>query len=262
MNTNILREKLRCGQPSFGTWITLGDPTAARVLARAGFDWLTVDLEHAPIDWSRAAVLFATIADAGCVPLCRVPEGSIVCVKRALDAGAFGIVVPMVESVRQAQAAVAAAKYPPCGVRSVGGPLAALNFGLTPSEYYAIANDQILVVVQIESPAGVEHAKAIAAESGCDAVFIGPNDLRFTLRTRLGREPTNEEFEHTVAKVLAAARDAGVPCGMHTSNATAAKQRAAQGMQLLAVGSDLSLLNAGIAAAMRELGKAEVDRGY
>lgn len=253
MKENIIKQKLRSGQTVLGSWLTLGNLTAARMLARSGFDWLTVDLEHAPIDWSQAAALFATVADAGCIPLCRVPEGSVVCVKRALDAGAFGIVAPMVESAEQARGIVAAAKYPPQGVRSVGGPLAALNFNAAPADYYAAANDQILVVLQIESPVGVESAEAIMSTTGCDAVFIGPNDLKFTLGARLGREPTDAEFENQIDALVQAARRTGVALGMHTSNAAAALRRAAQGMQLLAVGSDLSLLNMGLAATMKEL---------
>jgi len=262
MKENIIKQKLRSGQTVFGSWLTLGNLTAARLLARSGFDWLTVDLEHAPIDWSQAAALFAAVADCGCTPLCRVPEGSVVCVKRALDAGAFGIVAPMIESAEQARAVVAAAKYPPQGVRSVGGPLAALNFAAAPADYYAAANEQTLVVLQIESPAGVESAEAILSTPGCDAVFIGPNDLRFTLRKRLGREPTEEEFEGQIESLVCASRRTGVALGMHTSNAAAAMRRAAQGMQLLAVGSDLSLLNMGLAATIEELGRRAIDRGY
>ena len=97
MKTNPVKQKLRAGEPSFGSWLTLANVHSARVLARSGFEWLTLDLEHAPIDWSQAAVIFALVAEAGCVPLCRVPEGDHYCIKRALDAGAFGIVVPMVE---------------------------------------------------------------------------------------------------------------------------------------------------------------------
>lgn len=261
MKENIIKQKLRSGQTVFGSWLTLGNLTAARLLARGGFDWLTVDLEHAPIDWSQAAALFAAVADAGCTPLCRVPEGSVVWVKRALDAGAFGIVAPMVESGEQARSIVAAAKYPPEGVRSVGGPLAALNFAAAPADYYAAANDQILVVLQIESPAGVESAESIMS-AGCDAVFIGPNDLRFTLRAQLGREPTEEEFESRIETLVRASHRTGVALGMHTSNAAAAMRRAKQGMQLLAVGSDLSLLNMGLGATMKELGSHGIDRGY
>jgi 4-hydroxy-2-oxoheptanedioate aldolase len=128
MRTNPVKKKLRAGQPTFGTWLSLGDLYATRVMARAGFDWLTLDIEHSPIDWSQAAANFAVIAEAGCVPLARVPKGNHDYIKRVLDAGAWGIVVPMVDTLEQARIAVAAAKYPPTGNRSLGGGLHALNF--------------------------------------------------------------------------------------------------------------------------------------
>ncbi|MCR9119546.1 MAG: aldolase/citrate lyase family protein, partial [bacterium] len=183
MKTNPVKQKLKNGEPTFGTWLSLGDLYAARVLARLGFDWLTLDMEHSAIDWSQAAATFAVVADAGCVPLVRVPEGSHHYIKRALDAGAWGIVVPMVDTVGQAEEIIAAAKYPPTGNRSVGGGMHSMNFGATAGDYYAKANDEILVVLQTESPLGVENAEAIYSLPGCDACFIGPNDLRFQMRS-------------------------------------------------------------------------------
>src|SRR6185295_16710405 len=143
MRKNPVKEKLRRGEVSFGTWLSLGDLYATRVLARMGFDWLTLDMEHSAIDWGQAATIFAAVADAGCVPLVRVPEGSHHYIKRVLDAGAWGIVVPMVDTVEQAKIAIAAAKYPPVGNRSVGGGMHAMNFAASPGDYYARANDEI-----------------------------------------------------------------------------------------------------------------------
>ena len=163
MKTNPVKEKLKRGEPTFGTWLSLGNLYAARVLARMGWDWLTLDLEHSPIDMEQAAAIFGAVADAGGVPLVRVPDGSHHWIKRVLDAGAMGIVVPMVDTVEQSQAAIAAAKYPPQGNRSAGGGLSALNFAASSDEYFAAANDQILVVLQTESPRGVENAEAIYA---------------------------------------------------------------------------------------------------
>ncbi|MCS7238540.1 MAG: aldolase/citrate lyase family protein [Thermoguttaceae bacterium] len=242
MMKNPVKERLRQGEVSFGTWITLGSLHATRLLARSGFEWLTLDLEHAPIDWSHAASLIGAIADAGCVPLVRVPEGSVPFIKRALDAGAFGIVVPMVNNAAQGQLAIAAAKYPPIGVRSAGGGMHALNFRTTVEEYYQHANDEILVVLQIESPQGVENAEAIASLPGCDAIFIGPVDLRFTMRRTDGTFPSPEEHEAAVQSVLRACRRCGTPVGIHCMDAESAVARARQGMQFLAVGSDLRML--------------------
>src|SRR3974390_570058 len=144
MRPNPVKRALKAGEPSISTWLTLGSITATRFLARAGFGWLTVDIEHSLVDWETATHMFAAIADAGCIALARVPSNRHDHIKRVLDNGAHGIVVPMVNSRAEALAAVAAAKYPPVGNRSVGGSVHALNFQATSTDYFAKANDEIL----------------------------------------------------------------------------------------------------------------------
>jgi 4-hydroxy-2-oxoheptanedioate aldolase len=242
VKTNPVKQKLRSGKASFGTWLSLGSLHATRVLARMGFDWLTLDLEHAAIDWSQAATIFAAVADAGCVPLARVPEGDHYCIKRALDAGAWGIVVPMVNTVEQAATAIAAAKYPPQGNRSAGGGMHSLNFAASVGDYYERANDEILVVLQTESHTGVANAEEIYRLPGCDAVFVGPLDLRFNMRSPDGAFPTDAEHEAMIQRVIQIGRDAGTPTGMHVFTPQDALRRAEQGMQFIALGSDLRML--------------------
>jgi 4-hydroxy-2-oxoheptanedioate aldolase len=241
MRTNPVKHKLRNGEPSFGTWLSLGDPYATRVLARSGWDWLTLDMEHQPIDWAQAGSIFASIAEAGCVPLCRVPEGTHTHIKRALDAGAWGIVAPMVNTVEQARAIVAAAKYPPAGNRSIGGGLHALNFDCTSAEYFAAANDNILVILQTESPQGVDNAEAIYSVPGVDAIFVGPNDLRAQMRITHG-EPTDAQFEEMIRRIIAAGKNTGTPTGIHAMTPDSALKHAAEGMQFVAVASELRMM--------------------
>jgi 4-hydroxy-2-oxoheptanedioate aldolase len=257
MRTNPVKQKLKSGQPSFGTWLSLGDLYATRVLARMGFDWLTLDIEHSAVDWSQAAMIFAAVADAGCVPLARVPEGSHHYIKRVLDAGAWGIVVPMVDTVEQARVAIAAAKYPPEGNRSVGGGMHSMNYQATASEYYERANEEILVVLQTESPRGVENAEAIYSLPGVDAIFIGPNDLRFQMRQPDGTFPTAAEHEAAVQKVIEIGKRVGCPTGIHAMSPESALERAQQGMQFLAVGSDLRMMTQ---EAQRSLALLHPDR--
>ncbi len=242
MRTNPIKKLLREGKPTFGTWLSMGDLFATRVLVRLGFDWLTLDLEHSPIDWSQAAMIFGAIADAGGVPLARVPKGNHDYIKRTLDAGAWGIVVPMVDTVEQAKLAIAAAKYPPTGNRSLGGGMHSMNFDATAAEYFKQANDEILVILQTESPTGVANAEAIYSLPGCDAIFIGPVDLRAQMRKPDGTEPTDDEFEAMVQRVIAAGKKVGCPTGIHTMDVKTAQMRAEQGMQFLAVGSDLRMM--------------------
>ncbi len=244
MRFNPVKKKLREGKPTFGMWLSCGNLHATRVLARMGFDWLTLDMEHSAFDWSHAATIFAAVADAGCVPLVRVPEGDHYCIKRALDAGAWGIVVPMVDTVQQARIAIAAAKYPPEGTRSVGGGMHSLNFDATAGDYYQHANDEVVVVLQTESPTGVENAEEIYSLSGCDAIFVGPNDLRFQMRSHDGAMPTPEAQELMIQRVIAAGKKVGTPTGIHAMTSEEALMRAEQGMQFIAVASDLRLLTA------------------
>lgn len=253
MRRNTAKQKLQSGEPTFGTWLSLGDLHATRLLARMGFDWLTLDMEHSAIDWARATSLFGAIADAGCIPLARVPEGSHHYIKRALDAGAWGIVVPMVETVQQACIAIAAAKYPPDGNRSVGGGMHAMNFNAGVGEYYERANEEILVVLQTESPKGVENAREIYSLPGCDAIFIGPNDLRFQMCSPDGTLPSNADHEQMIQRVITIGKEVGTPTGIHAMSAEAARQRAGEGMQFLAVGSDLQMLGKGASEAIRQL---------
>lgn len=242
MRTNPVKAALRDGLPQVGTWLSLGNVMATRVMARVGFPWLTVDMEHSPISWEQAGVLLGAIADAGCVPLCRVPEGRHENIKRALDAGAHGIIAPMVDTVEQAREIIAAAKYPPIGTRSVGGTLHALNFGATAGDYYKKANDQILVILQTESPRGVENAEEIYSLPGVDAIFVGPNDLTAQMRSPEGIDPSPDELEAMLQRVLAAGKKTRTPVGLHVQTVEAVQKRIAEGWQFIALGSELRMM--------------------
>jgi 4-hydroxy-2-oxoheptanedioate aldolase len=242
MKRNPVKAALQAGQPQVGTWLSLGNTYATRVMARIGFPWLTVDMEHSPIDIGQAATLFGVIAEAGCVPLARVPRGTHENIKRVLDAGAWGIVVPMVNTVEEATLAIAAAKYPPLGNRSIGGGLHAMNFDAAAGDYYNKANDEILVVLQTESPQGVENAEAIYSLAGVDAIFVGPNDLTFQMRSAAGVDPAPAELEAMLQRVLAVGKKVGTPVGLHVQTVDDAKRRIEQGWQFLALGSELRFM--------------------
>jgi len=243
VRTNPLKSKLLQGKPAFGTWLTLGDESVTRILAKRGFDWLTVDLEHAAVDWKTAASLVGWIAESGAVPLVRVPWNDPAYIKRALDLGAFGLVIPMVNTPDEAAAAVRAAKYPPVGDRSAGRGLQTLTFQASFQDYLSQANDAIFIAAQIESGQTVRRAGAIAAVPGIDALFIGPNDLRLRLHER---EPTvpPEAFDTAVRQVIHAAKEAGCAAGIHAADPHEARRYADQGMTFIAVGSDLAMFEA------------------
>lgn len=258
MKRNSVKMALKNGEPQVGTWLSFGDLLATRLMARMGFPWLTVDMEHSPIDWSQAAALFGAIADAGCVPLVRVPRGDHDLIKRVLDAGAHGIVVPMVNTVEQAREAIAAAKYPPVGNRSLGGTHPALNFDATAGEYFKHANEEILVVLQTESPEGVENAEAIYSLPGVDAIFVGPNDLSAQMRSADGIDPTPEEHEAMLQRVLAAGKKVGTPVGLHVITPDQVKQRISEGWQFIAMASELRMM---VAKAQELVAELNLEQG-
>jgi 4-hydroxy-2-oxoheptanedioate aldolase len=258
MRANPVKKALQAGMPSVGTWLSLGSITASRFLARCGFHWLTVDLEHSLADWETASHLFAAIADAGCTALARVPANRHDHIKRALDNGAHGVVVPMVNTRAEAEAAVQACLYPPFGTRSVGGSVHALNFQCSPAEYYARANEEVLIILQCEHPQAVEDAESVYSVPGVSAVFIGPNDLAQNMRGPDNKPPSPEAQAEAHRKVLTACKKIGVPAGIHCFSAEEAKARMAEGWQFLAIGSELRMMMDAAGAVVRQAGLASL----
>jgi 4-hydroxy-2-oxoheptanedioate aldolase len=255
MRANPVKRVLKAGQPSVGTWLSLGSITASRFLARAGFAWLTVDIEHSLVDWETATHMFASIADAGCVALARVPSNRHDHIKRVLDNGAHGIVVPMVNSRQEALDAVSACLYPPAGTRSVGGSVHALNFGGTAVDYFARANDELLIVLQCEHIQAVENADSIFSVPGIDAVFVGPNDLAASMRSKDGKPPSGEATAQAHKHVLATCKKQGVPAGIHCFSAEEVRARIEEGWQFLAIGSELRMMLDGVKNVLDRLGR-------
>src|ERR1700687_6326406 len=190
MRANPVKRALKAGEASVGTWLSLANIPAARLMARSGFAWLTGDIEHSLVDWETATHIFAAVADANCTALARVPSNRHDHIKRVLDNGAHGIVVPMVNSRAEAEAVVSAVLYPPHGTRSVGGGVHALNFAASAADYFARANDELLVVLECEHIQAVQNADAIFSVPGIDAIFVGPNDLAASMRSKDGKPPS------------------------------------------------------------------------
>src|ERR1041385_673398 len=243
MKSNYVRHKLKRGEPSVGTWLTLPDTVAARLMAQTGFDWLTVELEHTPVTFETAANSFAIIAASGCVPLARVPWNTGENIKRVLDTGAWGLVVPMVNSRAEAEAAVAAARYAPLGQRSIGGQMHSANFDTDPATYYAKANEEILVVLMAEHVQAIEAADDILSVPGIDVIFIGPNDLHNSMGQPPAFESNHKEFVGAVQHILKTAKKHGVAPGIHVVDAAAAQRRIAEGFQFIAVASETGMMN-------------------
>src|SRR5262245_48019999 len=254
MRPNLVKRALREGKPSVGTWLSLGSIVAARFMAHTGFDWLNVDIEHSLVDWETACHIYATVADAGCTALARVPGNRHDHIKRVLDNGAHGIVVPMVNTRKEAEDAVSAALYPPVGNRSVGGSAHALNFGATPADYFAKANDEVLIVLQCEHIQAVEDADAIFSVPGIDAIFVGPNDLAASMRGKDGKGPSAEATAKAMKHILETCKKHKVPAGVHVYSGEEARVRIEEGWQFLAISSELRMMLNGAAQMLKGLG--------
>lgn len=241
MRVNHVRKRLHSGEPSIGTWLSLPSPEAAEYISKIGFDWLVIDAEHNPIDIRTLAQMFAAMSASGIAPMVRIPWNSEENFKRVLDAGAWGVVVPMVNTREEAELAVRAARYYPDGNRSVGGGRHALSWDSSGAEYYRAANDQVLVVVQIEHIDGVRNADEILSVPGVDACFIGPNDLAASMGLGLGvpLESDNPELVEAIMTIRDACKRNGVATGIHTSGSEGVNFRIEQGFQFCAMASEL-----------------------
>jgi 4-hydroxy-2-oxoheptanedioate aldolase len=231
---NPISETLAAGQPSIGSWLNLGSPLAAEVMAAAGFSWLCVDAEHTAYDMESIAHTFRAIEARGAVPLARAWDHDPVTVGRLLDAGAYGIVFPHVSTAEQAQRLAEAMRFPPRGIRSAGtGRCATLG-----SDYRSVFNDLVLCIPQIEDMQGIDNAEAIASVEGVDIGFLGPNDLAMSM----GVEPGHPEHEEALLRFLGGCQRAGTPCGIPTKDAASTQTRLSQGFRFIDINNDLRIL--------------------
>jgi 2-keto-3-deoxy-L-rhamnonate aldolase RhmA len=240
-----LREKIINGRMVVGTWISVPDPAVIEVLAQAGFDYLLLDGEHAPINPSQLVALVLAAERRGCPVIYRVQANSADLIKAALDVGVDGLMVPMVETAAEAAAVVAAAKYPPAGRRGMG-PWRASNYYWDFQSYIASANERTAVIVQIESGGAVERAAEIAAVPGIDALFVGPADLAGSLGLPVGT--TDPRMIDMLKRVVAAGRAVGRCVGIDAVSNERLEAYAEMGYRLFTFGSDTGYLNDGARA--------------
>jgi 2-dehydro-3-deoxyglucarate aldolase/4-hydroxy-2-oxoheptanedioate aldolase len=234
-----LSQRLRQETPYVGTLVTLASPEAADALAIAGLGWLFVDMEHSPV-LDPTAVQRIVQAVAGKVDvLVRVPTNDDAWIKKVLDTGADGVIVPHVSSAEEALRAVNSAKYPPLGRRSVG-ITPAHGYGADFAGYVDRANESTALVVQIEDVAAVENLDEIVATPGVDAAFIGPYDLSGSMG-RLG-QIDDPEVQRAIERVVTGCATAGMPLGFFSTTIDGARQALHRGIRFLAVGTDVGLL--------------------
>lgn len=264
MNGQSLKMSLTSGTATFGSWITLAHPGIAEIMANAGFDWLVVDMEHSVITIREAEELIRVIDLCGVAPLIRLTSNDVNQIKRVMDAGAHGVVVPMVNTRADAQRAVEAVHYPPRGARGVG--LArAQGYGTRFEGYRQWLSDEAVLIVQIEHVKGVENARDILSTPGVDGFIVGPYDLSGSLGV-------TGVFDHPLMiealdEVLGVARQLGVTAGYHVVPPTPAlvEARLLEGYRFIGYSVDMLFLGCSCregVKTIRFLGRAEpIDRG-
>jgi len=238
--TNVFKRALRQGKPQIGLWVGLADAYAAELLAITGFDWLLIDAEHAPNDPRSVLAQLQAMAPYPVHPVVRPVCGTVPLIKQYLDIGVQTLLIPMVETAEQARQMVAATRYPTRGVRGVGSALARASRWNQIDDYLRHSDDEMCVIVQVESVSGLTHLDGIAAVEGVDGVFFGPADLAASMGL-LGK-PADPAVQAAVMQGIATVKKAGKAAGTLTSDRKLARQYLDQGAQFVAVGVDTSIL--------------------
>ena len=241
MQSNRVKAMLAQRQATVGSWLGLGCPEVAEIMANVGFDWLVVDTEHGPMDFEKAQAMLQAMNGTQTVPMLRVAWNDPVLIKRALDIGAMGLVIPLVTNREEAELAVRAARYPPQGIRGIGVGRAH-GYGLQFKQYIEAANREIMVVVQIEDIEAVRNIEDIVSVEGIDALFIGPLDLSGSMGFVGQFDPLPANVVEAVDQVIKAAKRAGMPLGIWVGSPEAANERIAQGFQFVGLGLDCVIL--------------------
>lgn len=246
-NAARLRAKWEAGEPTFGLWAAINASITVELGAAAGYDYVCIDLQHGLSDEQAMVAMLAAAVAAGSTPLMRPIWNEPGLIMRALDLGAAGVIVPLVGTGAEAQRAVSACRYPPAGTRSYGPSRAELMVGSSAPEDLAAA---ALCFVMIETRDGLDHLEEIASTPGLDGLYIGPADLSLALGLTPG--VGGPELEEAIARILAVAHAHGLIAGMHCAGGRVARERAAQGFDVVTVAVDSNLFRAAITQALAE----------
>lgn len=236
---NPFKRALREGRPQIGLWSVLADAAVSELLGGAGFDWLLIDMEHAPNELPAVQAQLQALRGSGTTPIVRPPWNDMVWVKRVLDLGAQTLLIPYVQTAEEAAEAVSHMRYPPAGRRGVAGGTRATQWGRM-RDYYKCAEDELCLLVQVESRQGMDNLEAIAATPGVDGIFIGPADLSADMG-HLG-EPKHPEVQDAIRDAVRRIRQAGRAAGILTRGEETARHWLMAGCNFVAVGVDAMLL--------------------
>lgn len=248
---NKLRKALLKKQVTLGAWMQIGHPAIAEIFAKTGFDWICVDIEHGAIELETMTNIFRTIDAFDCTPVARLPVNDPAWIHRSLDAGAGGLIIPMVKTAVEAQKAVSEAKYPPRGVRGFGYSRANMH-GMDFDEYIKTANDQIAMIMQIEHKDAIINLEEIIKVEGVDGLFIGPLDLSGSMG--ITGQMEHPDMVAALEKYRKVATEANKSFGMHIvrPDQDNIKQTIEQGYTMIALGLDNVFLDESSKAVLKK----------
>ena len=252
--SKVLKQKIQNSELTIGSWISLAHPAIAEVMANAGFDWLVVDLEHSVITIREAEELIRIIDLSGVTPLVRLTTNSPDQIKRVMDAGSHGIIVPMVNSADDAESAISAVRYPPDGNRGVG--LArAQGYGVKFNNYFKSNQNDAVVIVQVEHIEAVNNLEEILSVDGVDGYLVGPYDLSCSLG--IPGEFDHPEFIETVGKINSVVNRLNISGGTHIvePDVSQLKNKIEEGQKIIAYSVDIRILDHTVRDGLRSIGR-------
>lgn len=249
MLENKVKQLWQQNKPVINGWLSIGNAFSAEVVASQGYDSVVIDMQHGLLEYTQAVQMMQGIQASGVVPIVRVPWLDPPQIMKALDAGAYGILCPMINNRQEAELLVSCMRYPPQGNRSFGPVRAAFSAG---ANYASEANSQVFCLAMVETVEGMKNLQEIAATPGLDGIYIGPADLALTLTN--GRLPPGVDYEEedmiaAYKKILAAAHDAGIKACMHCGSPEYAKRAVDWGFDFVSLLNDLRMLAAAAAAS-------------
>lgn len=250
MRANELHQVWAAGRCATNAWCSIGSPYSAEILAASGYDAVTIDLQHGMFGVDTAIGMLQAISAQSATPMVRVPGLDDASIMKMLDAGAYGVICPMIDTADQAAQLVAACRYPPRGIRSYGPSRGLLHGG---ADYVAHADDTVLVWAMIETRAGLANVESICATPGLDAIYIGPSDLAADLGVPIGVHPLPTRLDEAVVRIIGTAHEAGLRVGVFCAHEEMAIDMMRRGIDLVTVRNDAGLLRHATAQVLDRL---------
>ncbi len=247
---NSVRERWNNGIPTINGWLTLPATLSAEIMARAGFDSLTIDMQHGAIDYSRTLEMLSALTATEVTPLVRVPNSDPTFITRVLDIGALGVICPMINSAEEARTFAAGARYYPVGNRSSGPLRATMVYG---ADYFKRVNDAVLVLGMVETPGAIANLDQILEIETMDGIYVGPNDLGIAMGMAAGTDREEPEFIRALEDIAKRANRHGKIPGLHTNSSKYASRAIEMGFGFVTVCADAGVIRESATATVRDV---------